>query len=202
MPGSAVFTVRSLRSLMRPPLPEGSAMCSRHGCAWSLTPVTGGDSSASPTGPAGVRRNPSAGLGPAEKRGRSIVTRPTPEGYRSGVPSVRGAESTDRPGASHFWDSGRRTGCRGSGVWARTRNRGTKTLRDAYFTTPDCKADINAALAPPNDSGCPRLWRPRIDRGPVRFHPRGPTPSTQGLCHEKTVLRPGNPCVTNATGST
>jgi hypothetical protein len=35
-----------------------------------------------------------------------------------------------------------RAGDQGSGVWARTRNKGTKTLRDAYFTTPDYNADI------------------------------------------------------------
>jgi len=35
-----------------------------------------------------------------------------------------------------------------SGVWTRTRNKGTKTLRDADFTTPDRRDDIPAAGHP------------------------------------------------------
>jgi hypothetical protein len=68
-------------------------------------------------------------------------------------PYLRRTPSQDAGGGPRRGDRTDESG--GSGVWARTRNRGTKTLRDAYFTTPDCKADIIAALAPPTIAAAP-----------------------------------------------
>src|SRR3954469_9406885 len=63
--------------------------CSRHGCARSLTPFTGGDSSASLTGSAGYGASAPTGSDLRKRWGRRAVTRPTPEGYRSAVLPVR-----------------------------------------------------------------------------------------------------------------